>query len=207
MYLHMYMYIMYTCTHVHAHTNFIVSSHTRTCTCTLECGCSGVVVHEIFDPLFSVSNLPAEREGQLLGHGETRVLPLCSLTLVVNKVDSLVGEHALLCGGEGGVEGQRGEERGREGERETGRQGEGEKRGRDTHHYITTPSHITTTPSQVSHHHTLTPSISQSPQTIISHPSTPTTPSSPSSPSSPSTPSSLPGIQEPLLQLLVPLLR
>ena len=166
------------------------------------------MVHEIFDPLFSVSNLPAEREGQLLRHGETRVLPLCSLTLVVDKVDSLVREHALLCGGEGGggggVEGQRGEERGKEGERETGRQGEGEKRGRDTHHYITTPSHITTTPSQVSHHHTLTPSISQSPQTIISHPSTPSTPSSPSSPTSPS---SLPGIQEPLLQLLVSLLR
>ena len=66
------------------------------CTCTLECCCSCVVVHKVFDSLFCEPHLPAKRQRQLLGHRESRVLPLSGLTLMVHKVHTLVGQHSFL---------------------------------------------------------------------------------------------------------------
>lgn len=74
---------------------------------TLEGGCPGVVVHIILDSLVSGTSLPTQGEGQLVGHGESRVFPLGRLALVVHKIHTTVGKHAFLCGeregGEGGV--------------------------------------------------------------------------------------------------------
>ena len=63
---------------------------------TLECGSSCVVVNEVPDPLFSKSHLPAEWEWQLVSHGETWVLPLSRLALVVDKVDTPIWQHTLF---------------------------------------------------------------------------------------------------------------
>ena len=68
----------------------------QTYTHTLEGGGSCIMVYKILHSLLCVSHLPAKRERQLLCHGESWVLPLCCLTLVVYEVDTLVGEHALL---------------------------------------------------------------------------------------------------------------
>ena len=63
---------------------------------TLKCGGSGIVVNKIFDSLLCKAHLPAQREWQLVGHRTTRVLPLCCLALVVNKVNTTVRQHPLL---------------------------------------------------------------------------------------------------------------
>ncbi len=63
---------------------------------TLKGCCPCVVINKVLDSLFSVSHLPALRQGQLVHHGATRVLPLSGLTLVVHIVHSAIGQLALL---------------------------------------------------------------------------------------------------------------
>ena len=130
------------------------------CVYTLESGCSCVVVDKVLDSLLSVPHLPAQGEGQLLGHRQTWVLPLRRLALVVDKIHPLVGQHPLLWGGR--------RERERERERERC--------------LICVIMYLLSL--------SLTPAISKRSQSIISS----------------RCGRILPGIQEPLLQLLVPLL-
>ena len=91
---------------------------------TLESGSFAVVVHKVLHALFREPHLPAQWEGKLLGHGASRVLPLCRLALVVHKVDARVGEHAFLCVGGERKEGRGGREGRGWGERKWG---EGER--------------------------------------------------------------------------------
>ncbi len=84
---------MYKYTQNHDHCT---SSDSLRVTCTLECGDLGIVINEVLDPLVRVPHLPAEGQGELVGHGAPWVLPLGRLAAVVHKVDTTVWKHSLL---------------------------------------------------------------------------------------------------------------
>jgi len=76
--------------YTHVHMCECVHTHTLGLVHTLKgCG-SCVVVYEVFDTLVCGPLLPTQWEGQLVRHGETRVLPLCCLALVVHEVYTAV---------------------------------------------------------------------------------------------------------------------